>query len=314
MSPRTDGPHGLLLLDKPAGITSHDLVSRTRRALGTRKVGHAGTLDPMATGLMLVGVGDATRLLTYLVGEDKVYEATVRFGSTTTTEDAEGEVKCVADESALRAITYDRLEAALATQRGAINQVPSAVSAIKVDGVRSYRRVRDGEDVQLAPRPVTITELRVLGTEFHRGDAEAGATASLEVRLRVACSSGTYVRAIARDLGEELGVGAHLSALRRLEVGPYSVDDAADVADPDLASFLRSPGEVATRQFAVYEASEEVAAALRNGRKIEAPDEVAELVGPIAAIDTSGTLVGLFEVRDGVTKILMNMPQRQGDA
>lgn len=311
MSSSSDGQHGLLLLDKPSGITSHDLVAQTRRALGTRKVGHAGTLDPMATGLMLVGVGDATRLLTYLVGEDKVYEATVRLGLSTNTEDAEGEITDVADPERLRAITYDRLEAALGEQLGQIMQVPSAVSAIKVNGVRSYKRVRDGEQVKLDARPVTIHELHVLGTEFHDLELPGGEKVPvLDVRLRVSCSSGTYVRAIARDLGAELGVGAHLSALARHEVGPFRVVDATTVTAPDLAERLVPPAQLAELRFPTFTASEDEAAALRHGRSIPAPTELAASTEPIAAMDARGQLIGIIEIRGGKTKILMNMPQR----
>lgn len=311
MSPRSEGPHGLLLLDKPSGITSHDLVAKTRRALGTRKVGHAGTLDPMATGLMLLGVGDATRLLTYLVGEDKVYEATARFGISTNTEDAEGEITGFADPQRLREITHDRLEAALERQRGVIQQVPSAVSAIKVNGVRSYKRVRDGEDVELAAREVTIRDLHVLGTEFHElGLSDGEARPVLDVRLRVGCSSGTYVRAIARDLGEDLGVGAHLASLKRPSVGEFTLLSAVSVDDDDLAARLIPPAKVAKTRFASFVASDREASALRNGQRIDAPAGTADLASPIAAIDTAGELIGLLEIRDGRTKILMNMPQR----
>lgn len=311
MSSRPQGPHGLLPLDKPGGITSHDLVARTRKALGTRKVGHAGTLDPMATGLMLLGVGDATRLLTYLVGEDKVYEATARFGIATNTEDADGEVTSLATPEQLRSITHDRLEAALEKLRGEIQQVPSAVSAIKVNGVRSYKRVRDGEEVELAARTVTIHELHVLGTEFRElGLADGTTQPVLDVRLRVGCSSGTYVRAIARDLGNDLGVGAHLTALNRLEVGDFRVANATTVSDEQLESRLVSPSKVATTRFPSFVADGAQASALRNGRRIAAPAGTESIDGPIAALDADGDLIGLIEIRDGVSKILMNMPQR----
>lgn len=302
-----DSPHGLLLLYKPGGITSHDLVAQVRRALNTRKVGHAGTLDPMATGLMLVGVGDATRLLTYLVGEDKLYDATVRFGVSTSTEDAQGEVTAVADQARVRALTYDDLGAALATQRGTFAQVPSAVSAIKVDGKRSYQRVREGEDVQLAPRPVTVYELEL--RESRTQELEDGTTV-VDVGLRVRCSSGTYVRAIARDLGAYLGVGAHLVALKRIEVGPFNLDDATTVQEPNLAAHLIPPAEVATARFPSILLDSQQAQALRNGRSILAPAEIAETTGPIAALASPSALIGLIEVHDGRTRILMNLPQR----
>ena len=236
---------GIVLVDKPAGLSSHDVVALTRRLAATRKVGHAGTLDPMATGLLVLGVGRATRLLTYLVGADKTYEATVRLGQETTTEDAEGGVTtargCRIDD-----LPAARLDEALDRLTGPIQQVPSAVSAIRVDGMRSYERVRRGQDVELAARSVTIhaLELRgrpraavaVNGNGTVGAAGEAGSVGSVgaadtvevvDIDLRVACSSGTYVRAIARDLGAALGCGAHLTALRRTRVGPFGVDEAA---------------------------------------------------------------------------------------
>ena len=222
---------GLLLVDKPAGPTSHDVVAAVRRLAATRRVGHAGTLDPMATGLLVLGVGRATRLLTHLVGADKTYEATVRLGQETLTEDAQGEVTasagCPAPDSwpGGGAGLARRLDDALRALTGEIMQVPSAVSAIKVDGVRSYARVRSGQKVDLPARAVSIRALT------RRGDprpARAGdGTDVVDVDLHVDCSSGTYVRALARDLGAALGCGAHLTALRRTRVGPFGVDEAA---------------------------------------------------------------------------------------
>lgn len=211
---------GLLLVDKPQGITSHDVVSATRRLAATRRVGHAGTLDPMATGLLILGVGRATRLLTHLVGADKTYRATVRLGQETLTEDAEGGIT--------RAAGCPRapqgLDEALAALTGRISQIPSAVSAIKVGGVRSYARVRQGQQVELDARPVTIHELGLLGRP--RPASAPDGTAVVDLDLHVACSSGTYVRALARDLGARLGCGAHLTALRRTGVGPFDVEEA----------------------------------------------------------------------------------------
>ena len=202
---------GLVVVDKPAGITSHDVVARVRRLAGTRKVGHAGTLDPMATGVLVVGVDRATRLLGHLTLTDKSYAATVRLGVSTTTDDAEGEV---VESHPTDALTEDPVRKALAAFTGEIDQVPSAVSAIKVDGKRAYARVRDGEQVDLPARRVTVHRLEVVSIDL---DA---ATVAIEVD----CSSGTYIRAIARDLGTALGVGGHLTALRRTAVGPFGVD------------------------------------------------------------------------------------------
>ena len=238
---------GILLVDKPQGLTSHDVVGATRRLAATRKVGHAGTLDPMATGLLLLGVGRATRFLTYLVGADKTYAATIRLGLETTTEDAEGEVTA-AHGCRIDDLSGDRLQKALAGLAGQIQQVPSAVSAIKVDGVRAYKRVRDGQDVELEARPVTIHDLRLTGEPRQAGVDLAGAAAGgvatgaetdgaegevqvVDLDVVVSCSSGTYVRALARDLGQALGCGAHLTALRRTGVGPFDVGQASTLIE-----------------------------------------------------------------------------------
>jgi len=195
---------GILLVDKPQGITSHDVVSRARKLVGTRKVGHAGTLDPMATGLLILGVNAATRLLTYIVGLDKQYTATIRLGESSSTDDAEGELSPRVDAAALAAVTDAAIAAAAAALTGDILQRPSSVSAIKVDGRRAYSLVREGETVELAERPVTVSAFDIL--EIRRGG-------SVDVDVRVDCSSGTYIRALARDMGESLGLGGHLTAL-----------------------------------------------------------------------------------------------------
>ncbi|WP_170163294.1 tRNA pseudouridine(55) synthase TruB [Bogoriella caseilytica] len=231
--------HGLVIIDKPAGLTSHDVVARTRRLAATKKVGHAGTLDPMATGVLVLGVGRATRLLTYLVGADKEYTATIRLGESTLTDDAEGEVTATPG-ALLRAegeemvagshpfLTLEALYEAVAALSGPIEQVPSAVSAIKVGGQRSYARVRAGEDVELSARPVTIHRFEVLG-EPRPSEHEGAAVLDLDVI--VGCSSGTYIRALARDLGAALGTGGHLTALRRTRVGPYAIGSAHTLAE-----------------------------------------------------------------------------------
>ncbi|MPV87093.1 tRNA pseudouridine(55) synthase TruB [Georgenia ruanii] len=240
---RATAPDGLLVVDKPQGWTSHDVVARTRRLAATKKVGHAGTLDPMATGVLVLGVGRATRLLTYLVGADKEYTATVRLGQTTLTDDAEGEVTATPGAGPLLwagAVDCAALERALAALRGPISQVPSAVSAIKVDGRRAYARVRQGEEVALAARAVTIHSLEV--TAPPRAVEVSGAVV-VDVDVDVVCSSGTYVRALARDLGTALGTGGHLTALRRTRVGPFTLAQARPVAD--LAAEVAAQGDVA---------------------------------------------------------------------
>jgi tRNA pseudouridine55 synthase len=216
-----------VIVDKPAGLTSHDVVARLRRILGTRKVGHAGTLDPMATGVLVCGVGRGTKLLGHLALDTKAYTATVRLGAATSTDDAEGEVLAAADDAVLGAVDDAAIAAGMAPLTGAIEQVPSSVSAIKVDGKRAYARVRAGEDVVLPARPVTVSEFTLLA---RRGS---------DLDVAVVCSSGTYVRALARDLGAALGVGGHLTALRRTRVGPFTLEHARTLeeleADPGLS-------------------------------------------------------------------------------
>ncbi|WP_082941740.1 tRNA pseudouridine(55) synthase TruB [Mycolicibacterium peregrinum] len=206
---------GLVIVDKPAGMTSHDVVGRCRRLFGTRKVGHAGTLDPMATGVLVVGIERATKILGLLTATDKSYSATIRLGQTTTTEDAEGEVL---QSVSAASVTDEQIEAAVATLRGDIEQVPSAVSAIKVGGQRAYKLAREGQTVELAARPVRIGRFEVLAVR--RVDD------FVDVDVEVDCSSGTYIRALARDVGVALGVGGHLTALRRTKVGRYGLDEA----------------------------------------------------------------------------------------
>ena len=216
---------GLLVVDKPQGITSHQVVARARRAIGTKKVGHAGTLDPMATGVLVLGIGKGTRLLGHLALTTKTYTATIRLGQATDTDDADGHVTDAAG-AALTAVG-PRLSAALAELTGTISQVPSSVSAIKVDGQRAYARVRKGEDVQLAARRVTVSRFDALDVRT----ADADGVAVVDVEVVVDCSSGTYIRALARDLGDALGTGGHLTALRRTAVGPFRVEEAVDVYD-----------------------------------------------------------------------------------
>lgn len=273
---------GLVVVDKPAGMTSHDVVGRLRRLAGTRKVGHAGTLDPMATGVLVAGVGRATRLLTYIVGESKTYAATIRLGQTTTTEDAEGEIL---ERRYVAAVTRPQLDDAVAGLTGEIQQVPSAVSAIKVDGKRAYQRVRDGEDVQLEARPVTVNRFDVLDVRR----ADDGTT--MDVDVMVDCSSGTYVRALARDLGEVLGVGGHLTALRRTRVGGFNLGHARTLEQLGEQFSVLSLADAARRLFPVREVSDEEAFELGHGRRIT-PSESADVT---AAIDPAGELIALIE-------------------
>lgn len=284
---------GILLLDKPQGPTSHDLVSRTRRAMGTRKVGHAGTLDPMATGLLILGVESSTRLLTYLVGLDKEYTATIRLGQATTTDDAEGDVVSESDASA---VTDADVAAGVRGLTGEIAQVPSTFSAIKVDGRRSYDRARAGEEVALAARPVTVAAFDVLAIR------RAGPLLDLDVR--VAVSSGTYVRALARDLGLALGVGGHLTALRRTRIGPFAVADAVG-PDADLPAALRHPAEIARALFPVADLDAQQAIDLAHGKRVRPGVADAPVV---AALGPDGRLAGLVSVQDGSARVLVNFP------
>lgn len=287
---------GVLFVDKPQSITSHGVVAQARRLLGTRKVGHAGTLDPMATGLLILGVGTSTRLLTWVVGLDKQYLATIRLGQATTTDDAEGEVLTIADESARASVTDDRIAAGVADLTGSISQRPSSVSAIKVDGKRAYTRVREGEDVVLAERRVTVSAFDVL--EIRRSDD------GIDVDVRVDCSSGTYVRALGRDLGESLGVGGHLTALRRTRIGPFGVAEAVELEE-GVGERLAAPADAAARLFPVIRLDDGAATDLAHGKRIRVDAEG----GPLAAVAPDGHLVGLVEVVDSRARVLVNFPQ-----
>ncbi|KJQ53123.1 tRNA pseudouridine(55) synthase TruB [Microbacterium sp. SA39] len=289
---------GILLVDKPAGLTSHDVVARARRAFGTRKVGHAGTLDPMATGLLVIGMEGATRLLTYVVGADKTYEATIRLGQTTGTDDADGEILVQAPTDAWATVTGEAVSSGVAALTGEISQVPSAVSAIKVDGRRAYDRVRAGEDVVLAARNVTVSRFEVIARRPGEG--------VLDLDVIVDCSSGTYIRALARDLGAALGVGGHLTGLRRTRVGPFEVADAVAL-DALADARTLTPADAASRILPALTVSAEEARDLRHGKRLS--DQAARLEGALAAaIDEEGVLVGIVERRGADLKSAMNMP------
>lgn len=286
MSAAAGAVSGLVVVDKPGGMTSHDVVGRVRRLAGTRKVGHAGTLDPMATGVLLVGVNRATRLLGHLMLTEKAYDATVRLGAGSSTDDAEGELGEVRSTDLL---AEDDVRSAAGRFVGTIEQVPSSVSAVKIDGERAYKRVRAGEDVQIPARTVTVHELLVTGV---RRDGPW-----LDVDVSVRCSSGTYVRALARDLGEALGVGGHLTALRRTAVGPFTLDDARTL--DELAEDLTVLGltDVAARCFPTFALDADQARDVGFGRTFPA-DLGAE--GPVALLAPSGEFVALYEQRGEV--------------
>ena len=359
-------PNGILLVDKAESWTSHDIVAKARRALGIRKVGHAGTLDPMATGLLLLGAGPATRLLTHLVGLDKTYTATIRLGQATVTDDREGEAlersegeqHEVSRRIAALAADPARIREAAAGLTGAIEQTPSAVSAIKVDGRRAYDRVRAGEQVELKARPVTVHAFelgdpRLVSAEpplpstgsgngreallpstgsGNRGvtgfpvaepvEASGGRAASpaatsrhdvLDLEATIRCSSGTYVRALARDLGAALGVGGHLTALRRTEVGPFVVADAVStesLADAGIDSTLAllNPAAVAAELFPVLGLSAQQEVDLGHGKRLEVDPQAHPDTKLAAAIAPGGRLVGLVEIKRGRTRVVTNFP------
>ncbi|MFD9828801.1 tRNA pseudouridine(55) synthase TruB [Tsukamurella tyrosinosolvens] len=272
---------GLVIVDKPAGLTSHDVVARCRRAMGTRKVGHAGTLDPMATGVLVIGIERATKLLGHLALTTKAYSATVRLGASTSTDDAEGETTGGAPAGGL---DEDAVRAAMVPLTGDIEQVPSSVSAIKVDGKRAHQLVREGADVQLTARPVTVDEFAAHA--FRREGA------FLDVDVTVECSSGTYVRALARDLGAALGVGGHLTALRRTRVGPYGLNHAITLDDlfetPRLSYGI---DEAIAAGFATREITAEQASDLALGRWL---DPIG-LPGVYAAVTADGRAFALLQ-------------------
>lgn len=294
----TGTPDGIILVDKPAGWTSHDVVGRMRRLARTRKVGHAGTLDPMATGVLVLGIGKGTKLLTFLIGCDKDYTATIRLGQATNTDDAEGEVTASAGASVLE---EQRISAAIADLTGEIQQVPSTVSAIKIQGRRAYARARAGEEVTLAARPVTVSRFDVLA----RRDGLAGDLPVADLDLAVTVSSGTYVRALARDLGAALGTGGHLTALRRTRVGGFGEEaahtlaDLGERADRDEALPVLTLAEVARRSFAVRELTAPEARALSYGARVESAKPGRD---PVAGIDPDGRLIAMLDEREARTR------------
>jgi tRNA pseudouridine55 synthase len=297
---------GLLLVDKPEGFTSHDVVAKLRGIVGTRKIGHAGTLDPMATGLLVIGVNSATKLLTFLVGEDKTYLATIRLGASTITDDRESEYLSVASSGDVDALTELDITKAIAPLSGDIMQVPSTVSAIKIDGERAYAKVRGGDEVKLAARPVTISRFEVL-SEIRR--ETVGDQHFIDLDVIIDCSSGTYIRALARDLGAALAIGGHLTALRRTRVGAYQVTDSEELADLKKGEVKLFPiADAAREAFDVRELSVDEVVDLRHGKRIEvgviaenatAKDRV------IAAFAPTGELIAMLTKAGSTLKSLV---------
>lgn len=293
-------PAGILLVDKPQGLTSHDVVARVRRLAGTRKVGHAGTLDPMATGLLVLGLDSATRLLHYVVGLDKEYLATIALGRDSSTDDAEGELGEWAASDIIAALTEAQIAEGIAALTGNIEQIPSSVSAIKVNGERAYAKVRAGETVELAARPVTVHEFEL--TELRRVDGH------IELDVRVVCSSGTYIRALARDLGRGLGVGGHLSMLRRTRIGGFQVADAhsLEALDGRVPEALIPAAKAAAGAMPVHEVTDAEATDLGHGKRIASPG--VERGALRAAIDPSGRLVAIVEAKADTWKVATGFP------
>ncbi len=271
--------HGFLIIDKPSGLTSHDVVAILRRKFSTKQVGHAGTLDPMATGVLVIGVNNATKFLQYIVTGKKRYKAKIRLGISTISDDQDGEVISTADWSK---ITDQNIESELKNFVGTINQVPSSVSAKKIDGERAYNLVREGKHVELSPKEVTIDQIEILSINRNQ---------HLDVEIDVICSAGTYIRAIARDLGVALHVGGHLIELRRTEVLPFSIEESGDI---ESASLLPLSSEI-TKFMKTRDLSFEEIAEIRFGRRISE----SETLGPVAGVSPSGEVVAILENREG---------------
>ncbi|MEU6098702.1 tRNA pseudouridine(55) synthase TruB [Streptomyces sp. NPDC047079] len=297
MTQQHSTPDGLVIVDKPSGFTSHDVVAKMRGIARTRRVGHAGTLDPMATGVLVLGVEKATKLLGHLALTEKEYLGTIRLGQNTVTDDAEGEVTSAADASG---ITRDAIDAGIAKLTGDILQVPSKVSAIKIDGVRSYKRAREGEDFEIPARPVTVSSFTVY--DVRDAVAEDG-TPVLDLVVSVVCSSGTYIRALARDLGAGLGVGGHLTALRRTRVGPYKLDAARTLDQLQEELTVMPIAEAAAAAFPRWDVDAKRARLLTNGVRLEMPDAYAD-AGPVAVFDPEGRFLALVEAFKGKAKSL----------
>ncbi|CAL9538146.1 tRNA pseudouridine synthase B [Streptomyces sp. enrichment culture] len=292
----TQEPGGLVVVDKPAGFTSHDVVAKMRGIARTRRVGHAGTLDPMATGVLVLGIEKATRLLGHLALTEKEYVGTIRLGQNTVTDDAEGEIT---SSTPADGIAREAIDDGVAKLTGDILQVPSKVSAIKIDGRRSYARVREGEEVELAARPVTVSSFTVHDV---RAESAEDGTPVLDLLVSVVCSSGTYIRALARDLGAGLGVGGHLTALRRTRVGPYGLDAARTLEQHQESLTVVPVGEAAAAAFPRWDVDERQARLLANGVRIAMPPSGRP--GPVAVFGPGDRFLALVEEQGGRARSL----------
>lgn len=269
---------GFVIIDKPAGITSHDVVAKLRKVIGTRQIGHAGTLDPMATGVLVLGINNGTKFLQYIVSGKKRYQATIRLGESRTTDDKDGEI---IEAKSVKSLNIESLKKELNSFLGEIDQVPSSVSAIKVDGKRAYQRVREGEEVKLEARKVNIFNIEIL-------DIRVGEFVDLDIDVQ--CSSGTYIRAIARDLGAKLGVGGHLTSLRRSEVEPFTLNDVTELEKPTIKPLAHSlSGLMPIRNVSTEERRE-----ISFGRKISFSD-----FSGVGIAQFDGEVIAIIENRDG---------------
>ncbi|GAB1816852.1 tRNA pseudouridine(55) synthase TruB [Herbidospora sp. RD11066] len=289
MTRRPPPPSGIIIIDKPSGWTSHDVVAKMRGIAGTRKVGHAGTLDPMATGVLVVGVEKATRLLGHLALTEKVYEATMRLGVSTNTDDAEGEET---GRASAAAVTADDVHKGVEALTGLIMQVPPQVSAIKVNGERAYKLARQGEEVELQARPITVYSFEV--TSVALGE-------HVDVTAVIRCSSGTYIRSLARDLGNGLGVGGHLTALRRTRVGPYTAESAKTLEELQKECVILPIADAVSQAFPRRDVTEEEARLVSHGGRLKAAG-LGE--GPIGVFAPGGELLALVEEKGGAAKPL----------
>ncbi|MBQ0853051.1 tRNA pseudouridine(55) synthase TruB [Streptomyces sp. NPDC057621] len=297
MTQKQQTPDGLVIVDKPSGFTSHDVVAKMRGIAKTRRVGHAGTLDPMATGVLVLGVEKATKLLGHLALTEKEYLGTIRLGQNTLTDDAEGDLTSSTDASA---VTRDAIDAGIAELSGDIMQVPSKVSAIKINGVRSYKRAREGEDFEIPARPVRISSFTVYDV---RGAVAEDGTPVLDLIVSVVCSSGTYIRALARDLGAGLGVGGHLTALRRTRVGPYKLDTARTLDQLQEELTVMPVAQAAATAFPRWDVDTKRAQLLTNGVRLEMPEEYTG-AGAVGVFDPEGRFLALVEEQKGKAKSL----------
>ncbi|MFC8077934.1 tRNA pseudouridine(55) synthase TruB [Streptomyces sp. NPDC057307] len=299
MTQQLPTPDGLVIVDKPSGFTSHDVVAKMRGIAKTRRVGHAGTLDPMATGVLVLGVERATKLLGHLALTEKEYLGTIRLGQDTVTDDAEGETTSSTDASG---VTREGIDAGVAALSGAIMQVPSKVSAIKIDGKRSYARVRGGEEFEIPARPVTVSSFQVYDM---RADVAEDGTPVVDLVVSVVCSSGTYIRALARDLGAGLGVGGHLTALRRTRVGPYGLDEARTLDQHQEKLTVMPVADAAATAFPRWDVDEKRAKLLLNGVRLDMPARRdGAVAGPVAAFGPDGRFLALVEEQGGKAKSL----------